>query len=219
MRSVALEMIATDGLDAFSMHRFADALDLTVGALYRYYRSKAALIADLERQVIDSFGEELVAATQRVKTHVEGESAALQSMSVMIGLAYAYRSGLRQNPERHRLIGGLLANPNPVLDPEDARVVIASMLAALSVVRDAISTAVDAGILNPGDPTRRAIAFWAALRGILQIEKLENHAPEFFQPDALFNGIFETILVGWGASPELISEARTRMEPILGDLP
>ena len=64
--STAMEMIARDGLDTFSLHKLAAAVDLTVGALYRYFPSKGALVAALENRVIEDTGRVLNEAIERV---------------------------------------------------------------------------------------------------------------------------------------------------------
>mgnify|MGYP001266507574 CR=1 FL=1 len=57
---VALDIMSRNGLEAMSMHQVAAELDLTVGALYRYFPSKGVMVANLERRVIREYGADLV---------------------------------------------------------------------------------------------------------------------------------------------------------------
>ena len=55
----ALRLLSENGLDGFSLHKLARAVGLTVGALYRYFPSKGALIAALEDRVIEETARRL----------------------------------------------------------------------------------------------------------------------------------------------------------------
>ena len=43
----------TEGFDALTMQRLADECDAAVGAVYRYFPSKGALVAEVQREAID----------------------------------------------------------------------------------------------------------------------------------------------------------------------
>ena len=48
----AMRLLVEEGAHALTIQRLAHDLDYAVGALYRYFPSKDALLADLQRKVI-----------------------------------------------------------------------------------------------------------------------------------------------------------------------
>ena len=65
----AMTVVAKEGIDGFSLHKLAAELDLTVGAFYRYFPSKMALIGALETKVIKAFGREFRETIDRFESH------------------------------------------------------------------------------------------------------------------------------------------------------
>ena len=204
----AIDMIGQGGLDAFSMHKLAAAMQLTVGALYRYFPSKGSLIATLEKRVISETHVAIQSALARVDDAIK-DDVDLNLMAQIIATAYAYRGRLHDAPEQMRLIGGLMSNPTPLLDPADAKQVIQQMLEVLSTVSDTVDAAVVAGLLAPGPATHRAVLLWAALRGVAESRKLSHHNPDVFDETALFALALRALLSGWGADQTLFERAHT----------
>ena len=203
----ALRLLSENGLDGFSLHKLARAVGLTVGALYRYFPSKGALIAALEDRVIEETARRLervleVAAQQRRQVRAE-----IYPLGRFVALTYAYRARLHAAPEQMRLIGGLMSNPTPMLEQEDARRVLENMLRSLTPVREAIDEGVRLAMLQRGDGVQRALLTWTALRGAAETRKLTHRMPEIFDEDALFELAVRTLLLGWGAHPDAVDEA------------
>src|SRR5436853_399827 len=65
----SMKILTEEGLGALTMHRLAEALDYTVGAVYRYFPSKESLLAELERRVVVSFGQVFGRAWERLRAH------------------------------------------------------------------------------------------------------------------------------------------------------
>src|SRR5262245_54452789 len=55
----AQRIAVAEGLENLTMPHLAQTLDCAVGALYRYFPSKAALIAGLQVAILESFGHTL----------------------------------------------------------------------------------------------------------------------------------------------------------------
>ncbi|MEL6182651.1 MAG: TetR family transcriptional regulator, partial [Myxococcota bacterium] len=53
MLHAAMSIVVNEGVSALTIARLARELDAAVGALYRYFESKQALITALQRQAID----------------------------------------------------------------------------------------------------------------------------------------------------------------------
>ncbi len=54
---VALGLIVGEGLESVTMHRIASEAGTAVGAIYRYYPSKGALVAAMQTQAIERLGQ------------------------------------------------------------------------------------------------------------------------------------------------------------------
>ena len=124
-------------------------------------------------------------------------------------LCEVYRLNRWRHPERMILIGNILASPVPVLDPEIAQGVMVEMLSTLSVVGEALATAVQCGALEDGPAVQRAILVWTSTRGVIHIEKLERHDSVLFHPDNLYRTILDSLLRGWGADLDALNRAHT----------
>ena len=205
----AMTVVAKEGIDGFSLHKLAAELDLTVGAFYRYFPSKMALIGALETKVIKAFGREFRETIERFECHFDDTQSPIMSLTRIMVLCEVYRLNCRRHPERMTLIGNILASPVPVLEPEIAQGVMLEMLSTLSVVGEALGAAVKCGALEDGPAAQRAILVWTSTRGVIHIEKLERHDPVLFHPDNLYRTILDSLLRGWGADLDALKRAHT----------
>ena len=57
--STAQTILLNEGLEAVTVHRIARELDLTVGALYRYFPSKQAMLTALGEDIVRGFTSSL----------------------------------------------------------------------------------------------------------------------------------------------------------------
>jgi len=215
--STAMSMVGEMGLDAFSMHKLAAAMTLTVGALYRYFPSKGALVAALEMRVISETDGAMRNAVKKIDAQCGDDPRDVHLMARVMATAYAYRARMHAAPEQMRLIGGLMSNPNALLSPSDAESVLKNMVTTLGTVREALDAAVAKGLLREGSSDRRAVLLWAALRGVAEIKKLEQHDKHTFDEAVLFDIALHSLLRGWGGDDELLAKAHDLTLNILGD--
>ena len=89
---------------------------------------------------------------------------------------------------------------------------ISDALGLLMVLRAPFDTATEAGVFREGDGLLRPLLFWAGLRSVLQTFKLETFAPTVIRPTALYDGMVDSLLCGWGASPEDVARARAEFK-------
>ena len=182
----ALELIATSGLDGWSMRELAGRLEYTAGALYRYFDSKAALLEALTTQAMQELRVRLADCRS-----VDGPLRLLEEL----GLAYLefaaarptlFRLGLVQMPSRRQSLAQGPATDSPY-----------------ALVLEAVRAGVSAGALTTtADFTDEHLAFtiWAAVHGMAVLE--QTHLRGF---DADFTGIhrdaLRRILSGLGHAP------------------
>ena len=61
----AMMIVTTEGIDALTMARLASELDAAIGAVYRYFPSKGALVAQIQGQAIELLSESYAVARDR----------------------------------------------------------------------------------------------------------------------------------------------------------
>jgi len=210
----ALELLIEEGLDGFSTHRLAARLDLTAGALYRYFPSKDAILAEVQVAVIVSQHERLRAVWQDVarRAEREGLSTRQTALAVLVASAEAFIALCSLQPRRFRLLARIIAEPEPMIGDEAFFIVMAPAKALLDEVAGHFEHAADVGALNrrdeARDPVRRAVLLWGSLQGIAQMDKLSRHGMDVFSRRPLAGELIRTLFTGWGANRKDFDAAR-----------
>jgi AcrR family transcriptional regulator len=209
--AAAMEAIAEGGLEALSMNKLAASVDYTPGALYRYFDSKSALLSRLVERILDD-----------VRAHLDRAVALLPAgaspLARVFALAHGYRAFARREPHRFGLIASTMAAPRVLLeDARDAQPVVASVLAAMQPLADALVAAAEARQLSAGSVADRTLALLAALQGALLLHKQARHAPGVLDVGRLVSFATSSLLVGWGASQRAVDAAAARVAK-LGDM-
>jgi AcrR family transcriptional regulator len=196
----ATAMILEDGFDGLSLHRLAEALDYTPGALYRYFSGKDALVAEVIARILADIGAMLAATA--------AEHATASPVARARALAWRWERLANDDPHRFGLILSLLATPRLVLaDPALAQPAIAAMLGAMQPLRAALDDAARLGELAPGDAVERAILLFCAAEGVLLLRKQAHHAPHLIDTRRLFGAMLDTLFAGWTPAPPAVSRS------------
>ena len=198
----ATRLVAEEGLDALAMGRVADAVDYTAGALYRYVASKDALLSLIVQRILAELRGELVATAQA--------PSPLARVAALVG---GYRRFVAREPHRAGVLAIALATPRVLLATPEAAPVSAAVVATLTPLADALTAAVTARELDPGDPVERTLALFAMLHGLSQLAKLTHHAPGAFDVDRLVRAGTRGLLVGWGGRPAAVDAALAAASP------
>jgi AcrR family transcriptional regulator len=209
---MAMTMLTEGGLEVLTTHALARRLDVAVGALYRYFPSKGAIIAGLERRVVAELGAELEDLLRGAEARWAAEDGAWAPLVPLLVLAAGFRERTAARPERMGLIGRVMAEPDHILPREEGERVIADALGLLEILKSPFDAAVTAGALRDGDRMIRPLLFWSGLRSVLQTFKLETFAPSVIRPTALYDGMVDSLLCGWGADPAALARARKEVE-------
>ena len=203
----AMTIVVEEGLERMTVHRLARELDLTVGALYRYFPSKDAIIAALERMAIVEVGQSLRDAAQEAKSGPRPDPPSAAALYDILVIAEAYRAFTLQSPSRFQLISQILATPTHVLTDDQAERVMRPMMDLLGWIAEYFETAVRGNALAPGNAMERTTLFWSGLRAMVQTRKLARMQPETMAYTHLYRQMAGTLLLGWGAAPETITIA------------
>lgn len=205
IQSRAMQMVMEEGIEEFSVNKLAGCLDLTPGALYRYFNSRDAILAAVEIEVLegfDAFFGELENVEELAARSEEG-----WGLKKLVILSMGYVALAELQPERFRLISLFVGGPDPILDDSVAEEVVGP---TLKVIRRFVMAMVDAqadGSLREGDAMQRAAIVWSGLQGLLTHKKLTRLTQVPLSPDKLFVELLRTLLVGWGAAPAAVEQA------------
>jgi AcrR family transcriptional regulator len=192
-----LAIAAGEGIDALTIHRLAAELDYTPGALYRYFSSRDALIAELQRSVIVFLGAAIggVAARAAERSWPRDSERALAPVAAA---CLGFVDFARRWPGEFGFLSMYLSDPEYRLPEDEARYVHEATSASLAQLEAPLDRAAESGALTAGSAAARALTAWSALQGVLQTRKLARSQPS---PDAaeLAVGLVRTLLIGWGA--------------------
>ncbi len=208
----AMKILAAEGIDALTLGRLAKALDYVPAALYRYFDSKDALLAALQRRAVG----EIHAGLRRGQATLD-ESAGRAAPEV-VALARLLAGGLyyldlpRTNPNAYFLVAVLMGDPRPLLSDEESRRTAPLLVALLTDVQAMLAAAADARALSRGDDLMRTLAFWALLQGTLSLEKARRIAPALPSAAEVGASALAALLVGWGATPSIVKRAEQLAE-------
>lgn len=198
----ALELLGEEGLEGLTMARLATELDLTPGALYRYFSGKDALVVEMQAVCIDRMVQRFEAEP---RTHVDDPVEG--ALAELIRTAVFYARLPDEDPSTYRLISLTLATPDPVVTDEAASRVREPLERAFSMIARRMAGAVEVGALTAGDPVGRSVLLWSAVQGVVQTGKLDRLAPGLFTPLPRVTQLVETLLCGWGAPASPLARA------------
>lgn len=199
----AMRIVRDEGIESLTTHHLARRLDVAVGALYRYFPSKAALVAELERRALDALGRHLARCLSQSAGAFRGDGAAL-SRVVLAGRAYGHFT--RVHPTEAGLIGQLLADPRTFVAGDEAAALVATTTGLLAEVAALFDEAAATGGLPRGPSMERAVLYWSGLRGVLELAKLRAHLPGF-DAAPLADAMTRALLVGFGGDAGAVGRA------------
>jgi len=200
----AMAILAREGLDALTLGRLAKSLGYVPAALYRYFDSKDALLAALQRRAVGEIHEGLVEAERALDDDI-GAARPTPSVAILtklVGGARYYLDLPRTHPEAAFLVALLMGDPRPLLSDEESRKTAPLLLALIADVEAMFRTAEgEAGgrALSKGNSVERTLAFWAALSGALSLEKARRIAPALPSSVEVGRVAVRALLIGWGA--------------------
>ncbi len=210
---VAERLLIEEGPEALTMQRLAKELGYAVGAAYRYFSSKDAVLSAVQGRFVATVHRDLRTGQERVdatlaRSRVDDATAALLRLVV---LSQDYASLPTRRPAVYLLICRVLGDPRPLAETELAQEhMLPPVLELLTMVSDLFAAAQAVGALAPGPADRRAVVLWGTLHGVTQLQKLERFGVKAFAHTELSASTALTLLTGWGADPKQLEKARKR---------
>lgn len=219
----AMSLLGREGLEGLTLQRVARELGLVTTAIYRYFPSKDALLAALQRRAVQSIHEHFVGvlADVRGKLATRRLSPEVAALAPILAAARAYVDLPRTHPETFRLVSLLLGDPRNLIADEEAMRTAPLVLAFLADVHALFADAVEAKALaRDGEadrPEHRTLVLWSTLHGLTQLAKLRRLAPHgLAAPDAtsLTDSATAALLRGFGAEPAHVTRALRAISPL-----
>ncbi|MCB9487307.1 MAG: helix-turn-helix transcriptional regulator [Deltaproteobacteria bacterium] len=206
----AMDLIEDKGLEGLTLQDVAAAMDFAPAALYRYFPSKDALVGELQRRVVEQFGEYVSAARLWAKQAAKERrlSTSAARLLPLVAIAGFYREFAGRNEARFGLIASSLGDPRKLIDDDQARRVLGEATPIFEAVAADVAAAQRAKVLRDGDPFLRAVSFWAALHGVMQLRKLSRLDPKRLAIEPLADELVRGLLRGWGATRVGVGKAQ-----------
>jgi TetR/AcrR family transcriptional regulator len=160
----ARALLFEKGLNATSINQIAKRAELSVGAIYFYYKNKEDLYAALQVE-----GLEIL--SQALKASVKKPSVPEKDIRK---IAQAYLKFSEEHKNYFDIINYFLASPDSIFSPELKKKVDGHGKDNLAVLADTIGKGIDDGLFKNVDPKRQAIILWSTLHGMIQLKKLKK---------------------------------------------
>lgn len=219
----ALHLLETEGFEGLTIQRLAKELGYAVGALYRYFRSKDALLVALLHRVMDRIGGDMQAGLAIVKQR-EAANSTGEPLSRDEGLlrllvcALAYVELAKRRQAEFGLISTLIGDPREFLKTDAAAPLVPMLIRLQLTLASAFEDAVRVGALAPGGSRDRAVILWAGVQGVIQLRKLGRFGVAGVELERLVPITLETLLLGWGAEREQLDRIMPAAQAIAREL-
>jgi AcrR family transcriptional regulator len=213
---VALRIVTEEGLDALTMQRIAKEAGAAVGTVSTYFPSKAALVAEVQREAIETLGRSYVLLHDRLERSLEeaGELPADEvTLTRLLGFVRFWIAAFDEFPQEAGLNAMLLAQPS-MMAMEDAARVLPAALRLLDAARACIVDCTEAGALSDGDAFDRVVTLASATTGTIQVRSLRDLDEHLFDGGRLAQQLALDLLRGWGAPEATLAAAHDNVEAL-----
>jgi AcrR family transcriptional regulator len=217
----AKKIVADEGFEGLTMARLAAELDTAISAVYRYFPSKGALMAQIQLEAIEQLSASLSVITQRGDERFAelglGDQDAAAARLVLFGRWMCAAS--EAYPEDIRLLQMIMSQRASMLDAHGGERIFPVAMSLVGKAVAAVEAAQEAGAITPAGSLDRALIWAATLGGVLQTDDLEAYAPELFGRARLARQANLDLLAGWGVPPEDLARASRLVDDLAADGP
>jgi hypothetical protein len=171
-------------------------------------QSKELLVLEVQKRAFTELAQKAAVARHgwQARAAQAGLEPVARQLHALLSLARFYLDLGRTEPQYARLITFSL-DPRVWLDDASAAELAPVLGGVFTEVATPFAEAQHGGALSAGDGAQRAVQYWAALQGALQVGKLERISPSLFNGEALGLDTARTLLLGWGADPKALALA------------
>jgi AcrR family transcriptional regulator len=204
----ALDIVTTEGFDALTMQRLADQCDSAIGAVYRYFPSKGALVAEVQREAIERINTSYALVRAQSEAGIVGLGERSRALARLVLMGRWFIALGETHPQELRLFQMLMSEWRHVVPVEEGFRVVPSVMKLLDEARDCIDAASVAGSLNDGeDPMTRVVVWAAGVGGVMQAGRLDIYDADLFDGARLARVLTFDLFAAWGATREELTAA------------
>lgn len=180
----ARTLLFSKGLEGTSINGIAALVELSVPAIYRYYKNKGEIIFDLSQEGL-----------QLLQFNISQAAAgAPQPEQKLTAIAMAYRDFSTTQKDYFTVINHFLSSPQAVLPDHLKHKIDHHGEEILMQVVGAIEAGCASGQFECKDPRRFSLMFWGAINGIIQLQKIEHTIFSGKDHAALYRHTVETLI-------------------------
>lgn len=190
---LAMSIVEKEGLNSLTMPKLADAADVAVGGLYRYFSSKEHLKSCLQVRCAEAFIDTL--------SEVDAAVVGSAPMDCVRAYALAWSDFAAMHPTKHALLDQSLSNPQVLLTDTDALAVDKALRPALERVVHHLKEAERREHIEPGNVWLRTYAIWAAMHGVGHFSKRDRLLPEALHSAKIRTLLLDSLFKGWAYTP------------------
>jgi len=180
----ARTLLFSKGLEGTSINAIAALVELSVPAIYRYYKNKDEIIFDLSREGLQLLQFNITQAA----------AGAPRPEQKLTAIAMAYRDFSMARKDYFNVINHFLSSPQTVLPDHLKHTIDHHGEEILMQVVAAIEAGCAGGDFECADPRRFSLMFWGAINGIIQLQKIEHTIFSGKDHAALYRHTVETLV-------------------------
>lgn len=174
------------GLKATSINQIARQAELSVGAIYFYFKDKEDLFAALQLEGLTLLSQ---AVAEAIDDTCPPEEKIRRIMMAYLCFSQEYKNYFD-------IINYFLSSPETLFSAEMKDRIDQRGNDSILILRGAISEGMEKGLFKELDPGREAIILWAACHGMIQLKKLERTILSKESHQSLYRAVVERFLEG-----------------------
>lgn len=197
----AFALLEEGGLGAITTPELAKRTGSALGALYRFFPSKNAVIAAMQMQALDELYETLQRAVVTAQEAASAMSARGRALVSLLALSDALLSEPATHPARFRLVDELLSQPDAFFQAQEAET-IESALGPLLRLAAELTQAFASDSPNPlsdNEIERFPYVLWASIHGVTHFAKRDRLVPLPLRSRLVAGSQLRLLLLGLGA--------------------
>lgn len=184
--AAARTLLLEEGIKAASINRIAKLSELSIGAIYFYFRDKEEIYAALQVEGLDIL--------YQFASEAAAESAGPDDAVHRIALAYLRFS--EEHKSYFDIMNYFLASPGTVFSPELKTQVDGHAASSIALLADAIRKGVEERIFQQVNPRQEALILWSGCHGAIMLKKMAHTVMEEGKYGMFYNGVIERFLSG-----------------------
>ncbi len=192
----ALELIATHGVEGFSLREAARAVGVSPAAAYRHFEDRSALLKALAHEGLARLARKMEAA---VAAAAGAPGSPARATAELAGIGAAYVEFAVAHPAHFRVMFGPWCDLGDELAPE----LLPRGRDPLQLLVDTLDGMVRAGAITAAERQGAEIAAWSAVHGLASLLVEGGLRLSGAERSRAYGAVLRMLLIGLGVSPEL----------------